>query len=86
MNEDEVRDEYILALAELYEEGGPKVFLQWRQVAKGNLIAEETAGKVIAQLKSEQVIVDEHGNIRFTDSGYRKYLDRIRALRALRSP
>lgn len=83
MNQGEVRDEYLIALADLFEKGNPHLALDWRLGARSEGIPEDFAAKVVAELKGEGAIEGVGSNIRLTPSGYQRYLPRIRALRKL---
>ena len=86
LGEGALKDELLLDLAKLFEEGNPKVGIDVRASATKKGFAADLADKVAAELRAEgSVELAGHfpGILRFTDFGYQKYLPRIRALREM---
>jgi len=87
MGEAAFKDEVLLGLAQLYEEGNLGG-LGFRALAQEKGFADDLADRVAAELRAEGSVEPKGvfpDPIRFTDAGYQKYLPPIRSLREMRT-
>jgi len=77
----DIRNEILVELAELYEQGDKSQYLKIMCEGLGG----EAALRILAQLQAEGSVEAFHQitSVRFTESGYSKYKDEIAAVRRL---
>ena len=77
----DIRNEILVELAELYEQGDKSQYLKIMCEGLGG----EAALRILAQLQAEGSVEAFHQitSVRFTDNGYNKYKDQIAAVRSL---
>lgn len=79
----EILDQVLLPLADQFEAGNPH---HWYSFKPGHVTEYEGLRECMAELVAEgSVLRNSAGLFRFSQSGYAKYLPRIKALRALKS-